>query len=207
MQNSTAIRLAIVASAGIAFLAVWLTTGKADITFAKWVVSASALVIFGLVAFDSWAWRFWPLRLFIRKPVLHGTWRIEQVTSYEPRKDDVIEGYLVIDQSFSTVRSVRGLYERSGSHSLAATLASDRSSSTLAFIFRTEAHVTHREGNPPSRGASVVDVGRLPKTHLEGDYWMERGTHGRVHSTDHRPKLYGTFAGAREAFSTPSAPD
>jgi hypothetical protein len=204
MKNSTAIRVAILASAGVAFLAVWLTTGKTDFVYAKAVVSASTLVIFALVAFESWAWRFFPFRLLVRKAVLHGTWKIEQATSYEPQKHNTIEAYLVIDQSFSGIREVRGLYEHSGSHSLAATLSSERSACTLAFIFRTEAHVMHRDGNPPSRGASVLQIGLHPRTHLEGDYWMERGTHGRLTSTARRPKLYGTFESARHAFSAPS---
>jgi hypothetical protein len=153
-----------------------------------------------LVGFDAWAWRFWPFRLLVKKPILHGTWKLEQKTSYEPRKDEVIEAYLVIDQTFSGIRRVRGLYDGSRSHSLTASLSSDRSECSLSFIFRSEAHITHREGNPPSRGASVLEIGRHPETHLQGDYWMERGTHGRVWSIAHSKKLYGTFESARVGF-------
>jgi hypothetical protein len=202
MRNSAAIRLAILASAGIAFLAVWATTGKTEITFAKWIVTASTLVIFALVGFDTWAWRFWPFRLLVRKPILHGTWKLEQKTSYEPRKDDVMEAYLVIDQTFSGIRRVHGLYEESRSHSLTSSLSSDRSECSLSFIFRSDAHIMNREGNPPSRGASVLEIGRHPEPHLQGDYWMERGTHGRVRSIAHSKKLYGTFESAQNGFDT-----
>lgn len=199
MPSSTGTRIAIFLSAAIALIAVWLTTGKFDLTYTKAIVSASSIVIIGLLAFDSWAWRFWPFRLFVSKPVLHGTWKLEQRTSYEARAHETIEGYLVIDQRFSGIRQIRGLYEISHSHSLAADIAVDRSHCTLSFIFRTEAGTMHRDGNPPSRGAAVLQIGRQPQLHLQGDYWMERGTKGNLKSVGYSRKLYGTFASAQSA--------
>jgi hypothetical protein len=199
MSSSTATRIAMFLSAAIALVAVWVTTRKFDLTYTKAIVSASSVVIMGLLGFDSWAWRFWPFRLIVRKPILHGTWKMEQRTSYEPRADETMEAYLVIDQAFSGIRQIRGLYEISRSHSLTADLAMDRSHCRVSFIFRSEAGTMHRDGNPPSRGASVLQIGRLPSLHLEGDYWMERGTKGSVKSVGYSRKLYGTFESARAA--------
>lgn len=222
MPSSTGTRIAIFLSAAIALVAVWATTGKFDLTYTKAIVSASSVVIMGLLAFDSWAWRFWPFRLIIHKPILHGTWKMEQRTSYEPRAQETMEAYLVIDQAFSGIRQIRGLYEISNSHSLTADLSVDRSHCTMSFIFRSEAATMHRDGNPPSRGASVLQVGRHPRLHLHGDYWMERGTKGSVKSVGYSRKLYGTFESAQSAefeshvegtltpaaeTSTPAAPD
>jgi hypothetical protein len=110
-----------------------------------------------------------------------------------------MEAYLVIDQTFSGIRQVRGLYQISNSHSLTADLSVDRSHCTLSFIFRSEAGTMHRDGNPPSRGASVLTVGRHPRLHLQGDYWMERGTKGSVKSVGYSRKLYATFESAQSA--------
>ena len=199
MPGATRARIAIFLAAAIALVAVWLTTGKFDLTYAKAIVSASSIVIIGLLAFDSWAWRFWPCRLLVNRPILHGTWKLEQRTSYDARAHETIEAYLVIDQQFSGIRQIRGLYEISNSHSLAADLTVDRSHCTLSFIFRSEAGTMHRDGNPPSRGAAVLQVGRHPRLHLHGDYWMERGTKGSVESVGYSRKLYGTFASAQNA--------
>jgi len=199
MSSSTGTRIAIFLSAAIALVAVWLTTGKFDLTYTKAIVSASSVVIIGLLAFDGWAWRFWPFRLFVSKPILHGTWKLEQRTSYEPRAHETMEAYLVIDQRFSGIRQIRGLYEISNSHSLTADLAVDRSHCTLSFIFRSEAGTMHRDGNAPSRGAAVLQVGRQPRLHLQGDYWMERGTKGNITSVGYSRKFYGTFASAQSA--------
>lgn len=199
MPGSTGTRIAILLSAAIALVAVWLTTHKFDLTYAKAIVSASSIVVIGLLAFDSWAWRFWPFRLVVSKPILHGTWKLDQRTSYELRANETMEAYLVIDQRFSGIRRIEGLYEISNSHSLTADLAVDRSQCTLSFIFRSEAGTMHRDGNPPSRGASVLQVGRHPQLHLQGDYWMERGTTGRIESVGYSRTLYGTFASAQSA--------
>jgi hypothetical protein len=162
MPSSTGTRIAIFLSAAIALVAVWVTSGKFDLTYTRAIVSASSVVIMGLLAFDSWAWRFWPFRLILRKPILHGTWKVEQRTSYEPRAHQTIEAYLVIEQAFSGIRQVRGLYEISNSHSLTADLSVDRSHCALSFIFRSEAGTMHRDEKPALTRRICTDGWRAP---------------------------------------------
>jgi SMODS-associating 2TM, beta-strand rich effector domain len=190
-------RIAIALAAAIASGVVWLTTGDVDFNYAKWTVSASTVVIIGLLLFDSVLWRYRPFRWLVRRPILHGTWKMEQRTSYELRKDETMESYLVVHQTFSSIR-VDGLYPISDSECLTANLSVDEHRCTLSFLFRSEAHTMNREGNPPSRGAAVLKVGRRPHLHLEGDYWMERGTRGRIRSVGYTSKLYTTFDAAQD---------
>lgn len=198
-------RIAIALAAAIASGGVWLTTGDVDFNYAKWTVSASTVVIIGLLLFDSVLWRYRPFRWLVRRPILHGTWKMEQRTSYEPRRDETMESYLVVHQTYSSIR-VDGLYPISDSECLTANLSADKHRCTLSFLFRSEAHTMNRAGNPPSRGAAVIKVGRRPRLHLEGDYWMERGTHGRIKSIGHTSKLYTTFEAAQSAQYTPRPP-
>lgn len=191
-------RIAIALAAAIATGVVWLTTGDVDFDYAKWTVSASTVVIIGLLLFDSVLWRYVPFRWFARRPILHGTWKMEQRTSYDPRKDETMESYLVVHQTYSTIR-VDGLYPISDSECLTADLSIERHRCTLSYLFRSEAHTMEREGNPPSRGAAVLRVARRPHIHLEGDYWMERRTRGSIRSVGYTPKLYTTFAAAHAA--------
>lgn len=195
-------RIAIALAAAIATAVVWLTTGDVDFAYAQWTVSASTVVILGLLLFDSFLWRYAPFRWIVRRPVLHGTWKMEQRTSYEPRKDETIESYLVIHQTYSSIR-IDGLYAGSDSECLTASLNIDKNRCTVSYLFRSEAHTMNRAGNPPSRGAAVLKVGRGPERHLEGDYWMERGTHGSIRSVGYTPKLYATFGAARAASYQP----
>ncbi len=198
MPTATWTRIAIAAAAVIAFCFVWVTTGKADIVFAKAIVTTSTVVIIGLLAFDRWLWRFAPFRWIVVRPVLHGTWKIVLRTSHKARADEEIEAYLVIHQTYSTVRA-DGLFDRSHSECLSADLALQNGRCTLNYIFRTEAHSRHRDGNPPSRGAASLRVGRKPRPHLEGDYWMERGTTGDITSVGYTTKIYDTFGAAQAA--------
>lgn len=139
----------------------------------------------------------WPFRLLHGRPVLHGTWKKELRTSHEARAGETIEAYLVIRQTYSSV-SVDGIFDRSHSHCLSANLTTVDGRCTLNHLFRTEAETLNRDGNPPSRGAASLRVAREPHLHLEGDYSMERLTRGKIASVGWSPKLYDTFAGARE---------
>lgn len=38
----------------------------------------------------------------------------------------------------------------------------------------------------------------MPSIRLEGDYWMEHGTHGRIATTGYTAVLYDSFADARD---------
>jgi hypothetical protein len=202
MPTSTWTRLVIALAAAITLGIVWATSGKFDTAYAKAIVTATSAVILLLLAFDRWLWRYPPFRWAVSRPVLHGTWKMTQRTTYEPRAHETMESYLVVHQTYSTIR-VNGLYAISDSQSLSADLAVDRSRCMLSYIFRTDAHTMHRAGNPPSRGAATLKVGRKPQLHLEGDYWMERGTRGSVKSMGHTPKTYDTFEAAHQATYKP----
>lgn len=198
MPTANWARIIIAAAAGAALLFVWATTGALDFLFAKAIVSVSSVVIFGMLAFDRWLWRMRPFRWLHSRPVLYGTWKIELRTTHEPRANETIEAYLVIRQMYSSI-GVDGIFEISHSHCLSANLVSVDGRCTLNYIFRSDAQTRHREGNPPSRGASSLRVARQPRLHLEGDYWMERGTCGEITSIGHTSRLYDTFAAARGA--------
>lgn len=202
MPTSNWTRLVIALAAAITLGIVWATSGKLDTTYAKAAVTATSAVTLLLLAFDRWLWRYAPLRWAVSRPVLHGTWKMTQRTTYEPRAHETMESYLVVHQTYSTIR-VDGLYAISESQSLSANLSVEKSRCVLSYIFRTDAHTMHRAGNPPSRGAATLKVGRKPQLHLEGDYWMERGTRGSVKSVGYTPKTYDTFEAARQAIYKP----
>jgi hypothetical protein len=82
-------------------------------------------------------------------------------TSHEASADEEIEPYLVIHQTYSSIR-VDGLFARSNSECVSANLAVEHGRCTLNYILRTGAHTRHRDGNPPSRGAASLRVGRKP---------------------------------------------
>jgi hypothetical protein len=156
------------------------------------------VVILFLLAFDKWLWRWPGFRRLHGRPVIHGTWKTELRTSYENRKDEIIECYLVVEQTYSQI-CTRTLFDRSQSKSTNAGLVRAGGQCVLYYIFRSEKHALQPSTNPPSRGAAELTVASKPSPHLEGDYWMmEAKTRGRVRTVGHSPTIYDTYAGAQQ---------
>lgn len=189
-------RITIALAALISSLIVLATGGTIDVNLAKAVTSASTIVILGLMAFDLWMWRWPGLRRLHRRPVIHGTWKTELRTSYEGRSDEAIECYLVINQTYSRIQA-RMLFDRSRSSSMSGDLVRENGRCVLYYVFRSDKHALEPPTNPPSRGAADLTVAIKPEPHLEGDYWMEAGTKGRLVSTGYTRTTYDTFAGAQ----------
>ena len=196
MPGTNWIRGAILAAAAVAAAIVWLEHGGIDMRLIRALVSASSVVIFALVVYDSWAWRQPGLRRLTKRPVLHGTWKVELATSFESRAHETIEAYLVARQSYSRIQ-VGMLFDRSRSRSISGDILFEAGECHLYYLFRTEAGALHRKGNPPARGGAALTIGRKPGVHLEGDYWTERNTHGSLRSLGHSGKCFDTFAGAQ----------
>jgi SMODS-associating 2TM, beta-strand rich effector domain len=187
------IALAALATAGVLVA----TGGKLDTTLARAVSTGSTIVILMLLAFDRWIWRWPVVRKLHGRPVLRGTWRTTLRTTFTERKSEAVESYLVICQTYSEA-SVRMLFDRSQSESISCELATENGQCKLYYLFRSEKHATEPTTNPANRGAAQLTVAKKPRLHLEGDYWMEIGTKGRVASTGYDKTLYETFSGARQ---------
>jgi hypothetical protein len=195
MLSANWIRTVVYASAAIAVVIVWVSGGGVDIPYIKALVSASSVVTILALVFDSWAWRWPGIRRLSGRPIVHGTWKAELETSFGDRRDEAIECYLVVRQTYSRI-TVGMLFDRSSSRSMSGNLVFEDGACTLYYLFRTEAHALHQDGNPPRRGAAVLTVAREPRTHLEGDYWTERDTRGRIRTLGRSRVLFDTFSAA-----------
>lgn len=198
MPTSTWTRIVIALAAGVSAAIVWLNGGEVDSDLAKAVVTASSVVILLLLAWDRWLWRWPGIRSLHARPVLHGTWMTELRTTYAARAGSPIECFLVIEQTYSRI-CVRMLFDRSSSQSMSGNLVLEAGACRLYYVFRSDKHATQPAGNPPSRGAALLTIGRKPHLHLEGDYWMDVGTKGRVETTGCAREIFDTFSGAKSA--------
>jgi hypothetical protein len=197
MPSPTWARITIALAALATAVVIVLTGGRLDTGLARAVATASTVVILALLAFDRWLWRWPVIRAIHSTPVLRGTWKTEVRSTYVHRRDEAIEAYLAVAQTYSQLK-IRMLFDRSQSESLSATLLPEAGRCTLYYIFRSEKHALEPDSNPPNRGAAQLVIGKRPHAHLEGDYWMEAGTRGRVRSVGFDPMLYDTFAGAQK---------
>jgi hypothetical protein len=161
---------------------------------------AATVVVLLLLAFDRWIW-CWP---FVRSAVRHvdirGTWKATLHTNYEARRGEEIETYVAIRQTYSTV-SVTMLTDRATSASRSANLGCHNGTWLLSYLYTGEKHADapDRGTNPHARGAAELVVATSPKVHLEGDYWTEVSTTGRISTIGHSLKVFDTFDAARSA--------
>lgn len=201
MPNSSWIRVAVAVAALVSLAAVWFRTGEWQWDSARFTISGSSVAILVLLAYDRSLWR-WPLvRRLTARPVLHGTWKAELCTSYSERANEVIECYMTIRQTYSSIQ-IDMLFEHSRSRHLSGGLTQEGGRTQLQYLFWSESDALHRDGNPPARGAAVLTVARHPRLHLGGDYWMERGTTGTLRTTDQSPEIIESFQAARAHFGT-----
>jgi hypothetical protein len=190
-------RITIALAAIVSAFVVVASGGSVNLNLTKAVVSASSVVILVLLAFDRILWRLPGFRRFHRRPILHGTWKTELSTSYEERKDEGIDCYLVINQTFSRI-CARMLFDRSRSGSMSGDIVRENGRCVLYFVFRSDKDALEPAANPPGRGAADLTIATKPSLHLEGDYWMMGGTQGKMRTVGYSKTLFDTYSGAQE---------
>jgi hypothetical protein len=198
MPSSNWTRVVIGLAAALWVLVLFLSGHHLQWWWGKPLGLVAGLVVCLLLAYDKWVWRWPGICRLTRRPVLHGTWRTELQTSHDARKEESIECYLVIDQTYSRI-CTRMLFDRSESQSMSGDIVYENSRCTLYYIFRSEKRTLERDGNPPSRGGAELRVRRTPKLELEGDYWTEERTAGHIVTTGYSSRTFDGFADARTA--------
>ena len=199
MLSANWIRISIFAAALVAAAIVWASGDDVDVDFMRALVSASAVVVGGVLLYDARAWRWRGIRRLTKRPVIHGTWKVELRTSWKERQDEVIEAYLVVRQTYSRV-SVAMLLERSRSRSMSGDIVFEDGECRLYYLFAKQTNALQLDGNPSSRGGATLTIGRKPIVRLDGDYWTDQGTRGEVRSVGHNKETdFGTFDAARGA--------
>lgn len=160
----------------------------------------AALVLL-LAIFDRWAWRWHVLHpWFVPVPDLRGMWKAELTSTWvdpETRGPVApIEAYLVIRQTFSSIK-LRLITRESESQSLAAAIVNEGPDRhTIAAIYLNTPRLLRREVSPIHHGALLLRAWGSPPDALSGEYWTERDTKGEMSFTERVEELPQNFQGA-----------
>lgn len=160
-----------------------------------------------LQAFDVWLWRFWPVRLFAKRPVVRGTckgtlqstWVDPSTGATRPVKDV----YLVVRQTYSTV-SLTLLTDESHSSSTSASVV-DRGGGRydLLATYQNVPRLMLRASSPIHHGALVLEAGGDMPTRLVGAYWTDRDTKGELVLDGYSPSIEHNYHTAvRASYAT-----
>lgn len=190
---------------------VWLT--------ALWVqgmpvLDASFLKPFGLVvsitmavviAFNKYCWAWKVFRgWYVKRPDLRGTWKVELHSSWiNPETKEAvppIAAYAVIRQTLTSM-SLRLFTKESKSvliaHSIEIQEADDLYK--LVGVYRNEPNIELQGVRSEIHyGAFSLEIHGEPVVELEGHYWTDRGTKGRMQLMTKVKKCVSTFQEAKD---------
>jgi hypothetical protein len=183
-------RVVLFVPAGTAVLGVLLASafrGEPD-SAADWLAPIGPSVAFAAAAlwlFDRFLWRLPVVRRLAGRPVLDGTWAGTIATDWVNeetgrRKPPDGETFLVISQRFWSI-TVRLLTRESRSSSIRADLTQHPDGACdLVYVYRNNPHSEVRHRSEIHYGAARLTVPRVPGGEIDGDYFTDRGTRGRM---------------------------
>lgn len=197
MPSGNWTRGVIFAAAGLWIALAFFMDFPVDRNWLKYVGILASVVVWALLAFDLWVWRWLPYAL-TKRPNLKGTWKGTYTSSWETDAGPSLptEFYLVVRQTYSTI-NVEALFSISRSRSSSANITLGEGSPILWYTYDSSAHALKTTGNPPHRGATQLTIQTEPQIALEGDYWTSRQTVGRIEMSVVSSKCAGSFAGAQ----------
>jgi len=165
-----------------------------------------ALVGYGTVVFDKWAWHWPVIHRFTSRSWVTGTWRVVLVPSPESHIPEggnrgPITTYMTIEQTFWSLHTTLRTKE-STSRSSNATISAPENSGTaeIGFLYDNTPRVEHQSRSPRHEGACRIAVTGLQPKAATGHYYTSRFTAGDMDFTLlDRSTDYGTFAEAQAA--------
>lgn len=158
-----------------------------------------ATILGGLLfCWNRWLWSWPVIRLLSRFPNIKGTWKGHVQSDWQDKQPGLIDVYVVIRQTYSTL-DVRLFSNESSSVSLCATLLSDTENIyRIAVTYLNTPTTLHIGKSPISHGGMLLNVrGREPVQQLDGGYWTDRGTKGEIKLTEHSKELCSGFDDAK----------
>lgn len=146
-----------------------------------WVDDLSPIYLYGsfYLLFDKFLWKWSILNKvgIVCVPNLNGRWKGKQRSSFQENQKNVqVEGYLEIEQSFSTI-SVRAYYEKSRSESSIAAFAKLNGEVYLFYSYDNDPNTLKHGTMQQHKGSGKIRY--LPKDNrIEGFYWNSIGNQG-----------------------------
>jgi hypothetical protein len=188
-------RLIIAVAAALWFAMALALKAPVDAVWLKPAGAVMSVVVLLLLAYDRWAWRWLPTAV-TKRPRVYGTWKAELQYQWPAgTATQTKRCYLTIRQTYSTI-SVNMHFDISDSESRSADIVTSNGKRSLWWSYWSAAKTLEREDNPPHRGGAELVISLKPSTRMDGDYWTERQTRGRIVTVGRCKQLYDGFADA-----------
>lgn len=185
---------------------IWLTLVAASIVSGNTdglsvIVDLLPIILIASYAFERRGWRAqWLHPRLVETPVVIGTWKGQLQSFWEdangkPPASKTV--YLVVRQTLTTV-SVRLLSDEATSEQVAGGIARAESGyPAIAYNYRNKPGVELRQATSNIHyGGAMLEIVGDPATGLEGEYWTERKSKGKLMFGEHAPQIAQTFSQA-----------
>ncbi|MFE9975716.1 hypothetical protein ACFYRD_34620 [Streptomyces hirsutus] len=205
MNAATTIRTGATIAATL-YTVVLLVLGLYPSEFRYLFAYIPAVVGYGVLVFDKWAWHWPVIHRLTGRPWVTGTWRVILVPSTDshiPKGGNrgPITTYMTIEQTYWSLHATLRTKE-STSRSSNATIGAPENSGTaeIGFLYDNTPRVEHQHRSPRHEGACRIAVTGLQPKSAAGHYYTSRFTAGDMDFTLlNRSTDYGTFTEAQAA--------
>jgi SMODS-associating 2TM, beta-strand rich effector domain len=169
------------------------------------ISEAVPLLLLALFFFERWGWRYGRLPQAVGVPLVRGTWK----GTLQPLAPDQAPGessgskvaYLAVEQTLTTV-SVRLMTDESESDQIAGIVATRASGApAISYTYLNTPTIDRREASPIHHGGGLLTIYDGTRLRLEGEYWTERRTKGKLAFTEHAAKVARSYADATALFA------
>ena len=170
----------------------------------RWSSIITSVLLGLMVVFDKWGWRCRLLKgWFVKRPHLWGTWKVTLCSDYvDPETNEPVApivGFMVIRQCYSRI-TLRQLTKESSSDMLAVRIRTEADGRyVVSGVYRNTPVIDVQHRSRPHFGAFELEVQGDPPEHLEGHYWTDRKTTGRMTLADRQPHEYHDSFDAAES--------
>ncbi|WP_434922716.1 hypothetical protein ACR9WD_03385 [Glutamicibacter sp. PAEs-4] len=208
MINSIVLRIIVAIVLAVFLVGSWLTTGSPNASLLSFFSLAVMVLTLAFFVWDKWIWK-WSLVQKIPRihRNIHGTWeaRLESlwVDPNTGTKPDPQTVYFVIRQTSSKV-SVLLMSKESKSISVVAQMAINNEEWNLRFIYCNTSQLDRRKESPIHYGTGILELlsGDGSIIRLNGVYWTDRDSKGKLELLRRNKKIVGSYDDAEKLFGS-----
>jgi hypothetical protein len=194
--------------------AVWLVLSYAGVVRGQpgAIVDVSKVmpaVLVGIALYERWGWRLPFLHPHVvGQPIILGTWRGDLESLWpDPARGGqhppIKTAYLTIRQTLTTVE-VRLLSDESASDQMAGAVKRlPNRIWVVSYTYANTPDIDRRKGSPPHLGGALLKIFGDPADRLEGEYWTDRDSKGKLTMTAHVSSIAQSYREAEALFAEP----
>ena len=166
--------------------------------------SVLSVLVIAAAIFERWGWAWRIFQgWFVKRPDIRGSWRVELESDWvnpdTRQRIDPIICYMTVRQSLTTL-SMRLMTAESSSWLIAHKIVEENDGVFLVTGVYTNTPKLELRGDRSEihYGALLLRVLGEPPTSLEGHYWTDRNSRGKMRISNKKAEIFSTYDEAQD---------